>query len=176
MTVSEKINQYIENSKIRGKLAKWKKTLINVYISLIVADIQNKEFYYSEIKRAMTEWNRVMAYENILVQFTSTETPRNADIVIHWTKVGRVYEGMCKYVSVIDDELKKISIDIGLYNEYSPKNTTDESIFFSIMHEFGHSLGLGHGVEIDDVMYVPHKKNISTPSENDIYVLKKLYS
>ena len=43
------------------------------------------------------------------------------------------------------------------------------------MHEFGHALGLGHGVEIDDIMFVPHKKNIPVPDENDLYVLKKIY-
>ena len=43
------------------------------------------------------------------------------------------------------------------------------------MHEFGHALGLGHGIEIDDMMYVPHKKNIQIPSENDIHVLKTIY-
>ena len=45
----------------------------------------------------------------------------------------------------------------------------------AIMHEFGHALGLGHGVEIDDIMFVPHQKNISIPSENDVYVLKQIY-
>ena len=82
---------------------------------------------------------------------------------------------MCKYVSVIGDELRKISIEVGLYNDLSPKNTTAESIFFAMMHELGHSLGLGHGIDINDVMYVPHQKNISYPSENDLYVLKTIY-
>ena len=99
----------------------------------------------------------------------------NADIVVHWTKVGRVFEGMCKYPSVINGVFKKISIDIGLPNEFSGKNTTIESIFSTILHELGHSLGLGHGVDIDDVMFVPHQKNVSVPSENDIYVLKQIY-
>ena len=44
------------------------------------------------------------------------------------------------------------------------------------MHELGHSLGLGHGIEVDDLMFVPHQKNISQPSENDLYVLKTIYS
>ena len=43
------------------------------------------------------------------------------------------------------------------------------------MHEFGHAVGLGHGIEPDDIMFVPHQKNISVPSENDLYVLKTLY-
>ena len=175
MTVSEKINQYIENSKIRGKLAKWKKESINVFITPISANVTNKEYYYSEILKAMFQWNQALQKNNIRRNFIQTTTPQNADIIIHWTKVGRVFEGMCKYLSVIDDEIKKVSIDVGLENEFSGKNTTNESIFFVMMHEFGHSLGLGHGIEVDDVMYVPHQKNISAPSENDIHVLKTIY-
>ena len=44
------------------------------------------------------------------------------------------------------------------------------------MHEFVHALGLGHGVDVDDLMYVPHQKNISIPSDNDVFVLKQIYS
>ena len=82
---------------------------------------------------------------------------------------------MYKYPSVKNDIIKKISIDIGLPNELSPKNTTNESIFATMMHELGHALGLGHGIEINDIMFVPHQKNITTPSDNDLYVLKKIY-
>ena len=44
------------------------------------------------------------------------------------------------------------------------------------MHELGHSLGLGHGVETDDIMFIPHQKTLNRPSENDIYVLNLLYN
>lgn len=176
MVILDKINEYVNNSKIKGKLAHWKKSSVKVFITPITSSLPNKEFYYSEIKRAMDVWNLYLKKLNITLTFELSTTPNNSDIIIHWVKVGRIYEGMCKYLSVIDDELKKVSIDIGLFNENSPKNTTNESIFFSIMHEFGHSLGLGHGVDIDDVMYVPHQKNISVPSENDLYVLKMIYS
>ena len=124
----------------------------------------------------MSVWNEVLQSSRINLRFTIVEQPQNADIIIHWTKVGRVFEGMCKYLSVIGNDIKKVSIEVGLENEYSGKNTTAESIFFVMMHEFGHALGLGHGVEIDDVMYVPHKKNISVPSENDLFVLKMIYA
>lgn len=175
MGISNKITKYVENSKVNGKFIYWNKSVINVYIAEIVSNITSKEYYYSEVKRAVNSWNKYLKDLSINRQFLMTIAPSNADIIINWTKVGRKTEGMCKYLSVINSEIRKVSIDVGLYNEYSGKNTSDESIYFVMMHELGHSLGLGHGVEVDDVMFVPHQKNVSIPSENDLYVLKQIY-
>lgn len=176
MSLSDKINLYIENSKIRGKLCKWKKYSVNVFISTLNPVLHPRaQFMISQVEKAINSWNSIFRNNNINIQFQIIQQAAQADIVVHWVKVGRTYEGMCKYLSVIDDEIKKISIDIGLENEFSGKNTTDLSIYCAIMHEFGHAVGLGHGIEIDDIMYVPHQKNIQIPSENDICVLKKIY-
>lgn len=174
MALSANINKYIQNSLIRGKLCKWDKLIINVYITPITANISNKEFFASQVLSAMQNWNKVLKEHYINVHFNPVGTAAQADIIVHWVKVGRVNEGMCKYLSVIDNRINKISIDIGLPNTYG-RETSELSIYCAIMHEFGHALGLGHGVEIDDIMFVPHQKNISIPSENDIHVLKKIY-
>lgn len=175
MPLSFKINQYINNSLIRGNLCRWEKPYVTVFITPITAGIANKEFMYLQVENAINSWNNVLRQNNIPVQFQKVSSAMQADIVVHWVKVGRVYEGMCKYLSVVGTSLKKISIDIGLPNEYG-RETTDLSIYCAIMHELGHALGLGHGVETDDIMYVPHQKNISTPGENDIYVLNRIYN
>ena len=175
MTLSSKISQYLQNSLIRGKLCRWDKNTVTVYISPITAGITNKEFMISQAEKALMSWNSHFRTHNIPLYFQPVVNAAQADIIIHWVKVGRVYEGMCKYLSVINTSLKKIAIDIGLPNSYSGKETTDLSIYCAIMHELGHAVGLGHGVEIDDIMYVPHRKNISEPSENDIYILKQIY-
>ena len=130
---------------------------------------------YSQVDRAFQAWNLILKQNNINVLFQKVLSPNEADITVHWVKVGRVYEGMCKYLSVIGNSIKKISIEIGLPNEFSGKEVTDLSIYCAIMHEFGHALGLGHGADADDIMFVPHQKNISVPSENDLYVLKEIY-
>lgn len=175
MVISENITKYIENSKIRGKLSKWTKPVVFIYITPIINQISNKDFMYSQVENAIFAWNKILRENRINLTFQTTLNSAQAEIIIHWTKVGRVYEGMCKYLSVINGEIKKISIEIGLPNEFSGKETTDLSIYCAIMHEFGHALGLGHGVDIDDIMFVPHQKNISKPSENDLHVLKLIY-
>lgn len=176
MTISPEINKYLENSKINNRLCKWDKNIVNIFITPITANIQNKNFLYSEVSRAIEIWNNSLSNCRINIKLNQISQPVNADIIIHWVKVGRVFEGMCKYISIINGSFKKISIDIGLPNEFSGKNTTDESIFATILHELGHSLGLGHGIDINDAMFVPHKKNIAIPSENDLYILKQIYT
>ncbi len=151
------------------------KPVITVFIMPIVSGGVDGNFMYSKVEKAIQSWNSILRTNGINLYFSACPNAQGADIIVHWVKVGRVYEGMCKYLSVVNGEIRKISIDIGLANEHSGKETTDLSIYCAIMHEFGHALGLGHGVDIDDIMYVPHKKNISTPSVNDIYVLKQIY-
>ncbi len=175
MGISNNINVYIENSKIRGKLARWKKSFVNYYITPPAgANIQKDDLHF-QIEKAAESWNSYLRENGLPIHFQEVSNALSADIIVHRVKVGRVYEGMCKYLSVINDEIKKVSVEIGLPNEFSGKNTTDLSIYCAIMHEFGHALGLGHGVDIDDIMFVPHRKNISTPSENDIFVLREIY-
>ena len=174
--ISSEIQKYIENSKIRGQLAGWKKSFVNYFITPPLGTSNTKDFIYFQTTKAANSWNSFLRKNAIPIQFQEVSTPNEADIVVHRTKVGRVYEGMCKYLSVINGEIKKISIDIGLPNTFSGKETTELSIYCAIMHEFGHALGLGHGIDPDDIMFVPHQKNISSPSENDLYILKKIYN
>lgn len=170
--VSSLINNYIKDSLINGKVTRFNKNLITVFVSQIVAPLSTgeKQDYYDAIASAIRIWN-----EYSPVKFQQVNSPQGADIIINWSKVGIKLEGMCKFRSIIASEIKAITIDVGLPNPNSPKKITKETILHTILHELGHALGLGHGVEVDDIMFVPHKKTLNKPSENDIYVLDLLY-
>jgi len=73
--VSNDINKYIENSKIRGKLCRWENNTVNVLITPIVAGVNNKEVMYSYVEKAILSWNQHLKTNNIAVQFQTTEYP-----------------------------------------------------------------------------------------------------
>lgn len=173
MPISQNINNYIKDSMINGKVCRFNKLSISVYISEISANlpISQKYAYYEKIKQAISIWNKFSP-----AKFIQSSTPNGADIIVNWVKTGIKFEGMCKFRSIIASEIKAITIEIGLPNPNSPKTITEETILHSALHELGHSLGLGHGISPDDLMFVPHQKTLNTPSDNDLYVLNTLYN
>lgn len=174
MPISENINNYLKASMISGRICRFNTYYINIYISKIsskfISETQKNEYYYL-IEKAINIWNKLNCF-----CFIISDTPQNAHIIINWVKTGRVYEGMCKFRSIIASEIRSVTIDIGLPNEYSPKTVNNNTILHSILHELGHAAGLGHGIDENDIMYVPHKKTLNTLSDNDIYILQKIYS
>lgn len=171
--MANNLSQYIKDSLINERIARWDNKDINFYIADIVSNIKSydKEHYYEIIKKSAKIWS-----DTGVVKLNHTENRDNADIIVNWTKVGRVFEGNCKYLSIINSRFKLISIEIGLPNEYSPKIVSDDTILHTALHEFGHALGLGHGTHPNDVMFVPHQKTLHKISKNDYEVLKFLYS
>jgi predicted Zn-dependent protease len=168
----ENIETYIKDSLINGKICRFNKKEVKIYLQKISAYFSEnqKQEYYSIVEHGVNIWNKFAP-----VHFDFVDIPSIADIVVIWTKTGIKFEGMCKYRSIVASEIKAITIELGLPNPNSPKIITKESILHTILHELGHAMGLGHGINENDIMYVPHKKTLNIPSKNDIYVLKILY-
>ena len=57
--ISSDIQKYIENSKIRGQLAGWKKSFVNYFITPPPGTSNTKDFIYFQTTKAANSWNKM---------------------------------------------------------------------------------------------------------------------
>lgn len=153
---------YIKESLENNRIRRWNKQIVKVFISQITnPKYQNQQQEYNSlIKIGIEQWNKILKHK---LKFVITNELSEADIIVKFPRVTRQYWGFCTYDNVINSEIKKITIKIGLSNEYYGSELTRNDKILIIIHEFGHALGLGHTV-IPSIMcpeYYPEKDWIS---------------
>ena len=109
--LSPKINQYIEDSKINGKLCRWNKSVISIFVTEITHQNVDKVFLYSEIQRAILLWNNTLHKNGININFEQINTPINADIITYpyiiFSKTKDGFEKLVNRSINIDGRVKK---------------------------------------------------------------------
>jgi len=100
--------------------------------------------------------------------FTDVEKPSNM-IFINFVDESSKFSGLTK---IILNENKIVQSHITIYNS---KNLTDVEFKKILYHEFGHSLGLTHSQDINDVMFPVLEQSNQLISNNDIHELSLLY-
>ncbi len=156
-----------------GKLVRWNKREINVY----VANTKYKNALYD----ALSEYNKVF---NGFFVF-SLSNAGNADITIEVVdkfdsneKSNENYmAGITNNVFSGKNELSAARIRLLSVKPFSNKKVSDYEIYTVLMHELGHALGIiGHSPNKKDVMYAFSESSKGVLTHRDINTIKMMYS
>ena len=108
--------------------------------------------------------------------FQITSVLLESNINIDWKRVEREALGHCYFNWDSQGRLYGAEVSIGLTDGLIHKQyDNDTEVYHTILHEIGHSLGLGHSPYKNDIMYTPHQYGNATLSENDKYSIQWLY-